>query len=63
MLPFELCAFADGVEKLIVDDALLRSLRQGARAAGARYTLENMVGNVATGISRCLGIGPVRQPD
>ena len=56
MLPLEIRAFADGVATLLGDDARLQSLRQGARATSARYTVENMVKNVAAGIYRCLGI-------
>ncbi len=55
--PLELRAFAEGVERLILNDMVLQSLRRGARAASGRYTVENMVRNVASGIYRCLRIG------
>jgi len=50
MLPFKLEAFVEGVGRVIEDRDFLASLREGARAAGTRYTLENMVGNVANGV-------------
>lgn len=50
MLPFYLEAFVEGVGRVIEDHDFLASLREGAKASGTRYTLENMVGNVANGV-------------
>jgi glycosyltransferase involved in cell wall biosynthesis len=50
MLPFNLESFVEGVGRAIEDRDFLASLREGARASGTRYTLENMVGNVANGV-------------
>jgi glycosyltransferase involved in cell wall biosynthesis len=50
MLPFDLELFVEGVDRAIEDHSFLASLRQGALVSGKRYTLENMVANVANGV-------------
>jgi glycosyltransferase involved in cell wall biosynthesis len=50
MLPFKFDAFVDGVSRAIEDRDLLASLQEGARVSGKRYSVENMVSNVASGI-------------
>jgi glycosyltransferase involved in cell wall biosynthesis len=54
MLPFELDAFISETNRILVTPELLVSLREGASAAGRRYTVENMVSNVANGVLKCL---------
>ena len=50
MLPFNLELFVEGVCRAIEDRDYLASLREGAQTSGKRYTLENMVINVANGV-------------
>lgn len=49
-------AFAGAVAEVLGDRVLFERLRSGARAAADRYTLENMVENVKSGILECLGV-------
>lgn len=55
MLPHDAQKFADSVTALLADPTRLRAMSVAARNAARRYTLENMVANVADGIGRCLG--------
>jgi glycosyltransferase involved in cell wall biosynthesis len=54
MLPFELDSFITETNRILGEPGLLASLREGAIAAGGRYTVENMVSNVANGVFKCL---------
>jgi glycosyltransferase involved in cell wall biosynthesis len=48
--------YASAVSQLLKDDAKLQKLRSGALMSSQRYTVENMVQNVASGILSCLEI-------
>jgi glycosyltransferase involved in cell wall biosynthesis len=54
LLPHVAQAFADDVVTLLADPARVRAMAGAAVSAAGRYTLDNMVGNVAEGIRRCL---------
>jgi len=54
MLPFNFDEFVNGVSRVIKDRDFLASLRAGAQASSKRYTVENMVSNVAGGVVACL---------
>ncbi len=50
-------AFADTVSRVLQDEKRLTALREGCRAAAARYTVENMVANFTDGVMACLEQG------
>ena len=51
-------AFADMTASLLLDRDRLARLQAGARAAGSRYTIENMAERFRTGIHACLESAP-----
>jgi glycosyltransferase involved in cell wall biosynthesis len=55
-------AFGAAVGQLLADPERLGKMRRGARIAGERYTLENMVENMKRGILQSLGIPSVVTP-
>jgi glycosyltransferase involved in cell wall biosynthesis len=55
-LPSDERAFAREVAQLLADSTRLARLRDGAGRSGARYTIENMVRSVESGILSCLGL-------
>jgi len=55
MLPHNVQEFADSVTTLFADPARLCAMALAAGNAARRYTLENMVANVADGLGGCLG--------
>lgn len=54
MLPFERQAYAQAVLAMINNPAFLLTLREGALNSARRYTVENMVHNVAGGVCQFL---------
>jgi glycosyltransferase involved in cell wall biosynthesis len=52
--PHEAGAFAASVTEVLSNPVLREKLRNGAREAGSRYTMEAMVQNFRLGIKRCL---------
>lgn len=54
MLPFDRQVYAQSVSELARNPALLSRLRTGALMSARRYTIENMVSNVANGIRQFL---------
>lgn len=54
MTPDEPGAYVQAVAALLAQPAQLARLREGARAAGDRYTLQNMSERFCDGIRRCL---------
>ena len=52
--PHEAGAFAASVTEVLSNPMLREKLRNGAREAGSRYTMEAMVQNFRLGIKRCL---------
>lgn len=53
--PHEVPAFANSIIEVLSDPALMRHLREGAREAGRKYTVEAMIENFRLGIHKCLG--------
>lgn len=51
-------AFARSVVEILGDRDRLNAMQGAARAAGDRYTIENMVENMRRGILQCLGFEP-----
>lgn len=60
MTPDALGPYIDAVSKLLQDQTALLRLQQGCAQAAARYTIENMAENFATGVLACLGASPRR---
>jgi glycosyltransferase involved in cell wall biosynthesis len=54
LAPHEAGAFAASVGEVLLDPILRKNLRDGAREAGSRYTMEVMVENFRLGIKGCL---------
>jgi glycosyltransferase involved in cell wall biosynthesis len=54
MAPHEANAFAHAIVEVLTSPTLMEKLRNGARIAGGRYTIEAMVENYRLGITRCL---------
>ncbi|HEX5287177.1 MAG TPA: glycosyltransferase family 4 protein [Polaromonas sp.] len=52
MLPFDRHIYAQSIADLTHNPGLLARLKQGALKSAQRYTVENMVSNVTTGIQR-----------